>query len=184
MNRNKGIATIAILGIILGVLVIGGIYYWQTDPFNPELKDEWRDPRENLNTENNAQVDEKNKTVSSEESTTEIFNGNPGKIMLIKEILNNETRVGWNIDVDILSVNPKWEPGNDEELYLNESRKIRKLFIDSKTETYECGNSISGDLIPSIKNTARYIENIKIGDIKSFYVTGSHIDKILDFCLP
>ena len=56
--------------------------------------------------------------------------------------------------------------------------------IGSKTETYECSNSIDGGIIPSIKNISRYVENLKSGDIKSFYVTGFHVDKIYDICLP
>ncbi len=122
--------------------------------------------------------------IDIKDPNLEFFNGNPGEIKSLKTIIKEEYRTGWELGVDILSDNPKWEPGNDEELYLNESMKIRKLIIDEKTESYECGNSVSGDIIPSIKNTSSYVENLKIGDIKSFYVTGFHVDKISDICLP
>lgn len=87
INKNKGFATIAILGIILGVLVIGGGAYYMGVNKNTDkekmINNQTEKVEENLNTKNNIEVDKESKTVSSEES---------GKVMEVTLYFGNEIK--------------------------------------------------------------------------------------------
>lgn len=199
VNKNKGIATIAILGIILGVLVIGGGAYYvginKGEDKNTK-KENKIEEKEDLINQNQIKTEEyKNtdsKQISSEESVSEVFKRQPGAI---KEINWD----GAELSVDLLSRNPNWNTGENEEFFINQSLKIRELNVNDRTIIKNC-KSQNPDYYSNFDNSLRsftdYVQDkinkskndpgllSKFGYTAYFDIEGSDITAIYEQCLP
>ncbi len=118
---------------------------------------------------------------SGENSTSEVFMNQPGEIKLIKNEGNNK----WTLEIDLLSHNSKWSPGNDinEDFFINQNTKIRDLNATNITKTFKCGM----DGIPNVlQNTSDFINDIQKGEYKNRYfdINGNNIIAMYEQCLP
>ena len=206
MNKNKGIIGLGlIVAIVLGIVVVGGGAYYlgkgssDSSSYMPDKEcgfngEKCIDKDKNLQQVDQGQavIEDKKETkkvdstLSSEESSTESFNHQPGDIKSVKVGgVNN-----WIFAVDILSRNPNWLPGVDSSgpFFLNQNTKIRNLNITSNTKTYNCGegpdnNSTSADVFVS---TSDFIKKIQSDEYKTRYfdISGTNITAIYEQCLP
>lgn len=125
-----------------------------------------------------------NSTVNTEESSTESFNHQPGEIKVIKDIGRGQ----YEITVDLLTPNPKWIPGGSEKFFSNQSLKIRSLYMDLSTKTYNCGEGTDGNLTTADvpENNSIFINKINNSNYKNRYfdISGTKIVAIYEQCLP
>lgn len=132
------------------------------------------------------------------ETSTEIFNNQPGAIKSTTDQGNNQ----WTLAIDLLSSNPEWLPGVNEK-YLNQNTKIRNLIVTKDTKTYNCGIDSKPSVLQNVANyitsIQKYIAQAKLdsknrvgGSVElmtdwrtlNFNVNGNNITAIYDICLP
>ncbi len=65
---------------------------------------------------------------------SERFSNTPAIVKSIKSLGNNS----WSLDLDILTDNPKWTPGGQEMLYINQNTNIRSLIVNNDTKNHVC----------------------------------------------
>lgn len=195
MNKNKGFIGIGLLvAIILGIVVVGGgAYYFgtkkntkvveNTSVTNPiEENNSHEVPAGPYGTE--ADYVAPKPINSAEESSTESFKNQPGEIKGIKDIGRGQ----YEITVDLLTPNPKWIPGGNEKIFLNQSSKIRSLYMDLSAKTYNCGEGADGNPTTADvpENNSIFINKINNSNYKNRYfdISGTNITAIYEQCLP
>ena len=133
--------------------------------------------------------------VSSESSTKEVFTEQPGAIKSI----TTEGNGSWQLSVDLLTLNPHWQPGVDTsgEFFINQNSQLRNLAITPSTKAYSCGNNNVANVSMS---TPTFISEIQTrinqhnqetaqqqaSQYVSYYfdINGSNISAIYEQCLP
>ena len=131
-----------------------------------------------------------NSPISSEESTTEVFNHQPGAIKSI----NADGANKWILAVDLLSGNPNWEPGVDSTgpFFLNKNTKIRNLNISNSTKIQNCttqykdyASGFENDILSFINYADKTIIERGEHELTAYFdINGNNINAIYEQCLP
>ena len=143
------------------------------------------------------------KFLNTEESSSEIFQNQPGAIKSIT--VNGDNK--WILVVDLLSHNPNFRPG-DTPFFINQNTKVRSLNVTSTTKAYNCETLYANENYENSKlqNISIYIKNIQnriaqakldiknriggpIEDITDwatayFDINGTNVTAIYQQCLP
>lgn len=121
-------------------------------------------------------------STDNEESSTEIFNNQPGSV----KVLTPELGIRWVMAVDLLTLNLNFIPGEND-FFINQNPKIRNLIATYNTKTYKCG----ADQKPSVlQNTGDFINDMQKNIISNgqatvyFDINGTSITAMYQQCLP
>ncbi|MEI8062264.1 MAG: hypothetical protein WCG97_03130 [bacterium] len=139
------------------------------------IKDYSVDITEQINNIINIKLISENEFNSEDAHTNELsekFSNTPAIVKSIKSLGNNS----WSLDLDILTDNPKWTPGGQEMLYINQDTKVRTLIVNNDTKNHVCadGDMEGRKMYESNTNLINWFKNLLDSYEAEYKKSGGH----------